>query len=672
MAKQLVHINDNSISRTVTSDYKKAICEYIWNGFDAKAITVELKYEADELGNITSMSITDDGEGIDRETLYETFGYYQDSIKKHSFQWSSQVKGNKGRGRYAFNCFAEKAEWDTVFNRKGDFLRHRLYINKGDNHHFDDGDESNLKIVHNRQTGTVVSFFNVNIQSDALEKEDFIEYLCKEYAVFLELNKAFGKQLLINGQRLDYTQVIAESEQKVFTVEVEGETQTFEATFIRWNNKMKENYSAYFLDEDKIEKYEKTTSFNRKDTEFHHSIYVESPYFNDFEFNETELDLFHSHKTPRDKVFVKLCAIIKEFLREKEKLFVRSIGAANLICRFEEKGIIPKNSQGMDRFIQEELKETITQIYSVEPRVFINIKDEQAKILVGLLAVILKTGNQEDLFSILKSVINLTDEERHELSCVLQHTELNYITKVIKELEDRCLKVSALKNAIYNPDYGADEVHDLQEMVPNMFWLFGEEYNIVTEAEPDFEEALTRYIDQIHKNTKGKSKSRRNKQKIDHPDKNKEMDIFAFRQSFEHNQIENIVVELKHPNIKLGEVELSQVKTYMNVITEQPMFNAPNMTWKFYLIGNEFDSSNFIVNEIKNSTHHGKQNLVQHIVTDNGVIYEIYVKPWSMIFNEFELRYKYLFDKLHLKRDGLKAAGAAKDKEELKATIQRK
>ena len=61
MAKQLVNINNNSISRAVTSDYKKAICEYIRNGFDAMATTVKLKYEADELGNITSMSITDNG-----------------------------------------------------------------------------------------------------------------------------------------------------------------------------------------------------------------------------------------------------------------------------------------------------------------------------------------------------------------------------------------------------------------------------------------------------------------------------------------------------------------------------------------------------------------------------------------------------------------------------------
>ena len=45
-----------------------------------------------------------------------------------------------------------------------------------------------------------------------------------------------------------------------------------------------------------------------------------------------------------------------------------------------------------------------------------------------------------------------------------------------------------------------------------MFWIFGEEYNIVTESEPDFEEVLTRYIDKVHQSKNGKSKSRRNKQ----------------------------------------------------------------------------------------------------------------------------------------------------------------
>lgn len=39
MAKQKVTLTDNSIKSGVTSDANKAICEYIWNGFDTKKRT---------------------------------------------------------------------------------------------------------------------------------------------------------------------------------------------------------------------------------------------------------------------------------------------------------------------------------------------------------------------------------------------------------------------------------------------------------------------------------------------------------------------------------------------------------------------------------------------------------------------------------------------------------
>ena len=33
-----VIVNNNSIRNGVTNDYKLAICEYLWNGFDAESI----------------------------------------------------------------------------------------------------------------------------------------------------------------------------------------------------------------------------------------------------------------------------------------------------------------------------------------------------------------------------------------------------------------------------------------------------------------------------------------------------------------------------------------------------------------------------------------------------------------------------------------------------------
>jgi len=55
------------------------------------------------------------------------------------------------------------------------------------------------------------------------------------------------------------------------------------------------------------------------------------------------------------------------------------------------------------------------------------------------------------------------------------------------------------------------------------------------------------------------------------------------RQDHENNVIDNIVVELKNPTVKLGATQLDQVKTYMRVIRRLDQFNAPNMvgnsTW---------------------------------------------------------------------------------------------
>lgn len=229
--------------------------------------------------------------------------------------------------------------------------------------------------------------------------------------------------------------------------------------------------------------------------------------------------------------------------------------------------------------------------------------------------------------------------------------------------------VSALKAMVFDTTLNAYEVPDIQEMVSKAFWLFGEQYNIVTEAEPDFQQALEAYLEQIckSKKTKGVSKSRANKDKIDHPDVNKEMDIFAFRQNNHSQIIENIVVELKRPNVDLGEVEVSQVKSYMGLIYAEPRFNSPDAQWTFILVGNKLDKTGYISREIKNSAIWGKRNLIQH-VEDSGQHYDIYVRTWSSIFDDFEIRHKFLLDKLEMKRKELTAQ--YKDKEDLHKIVK--
>ncbi|SFQ78181.1 ATP-binding protein [Flavobacterium akiainvivens] len=67
------------------SDYKKAIAEYIWNGFDANASIIYIDFNANEVGYLHDFSITDNGHGISMETISETFGNFMVSLKATSF-----------------------------------------------------------------------------------------------------------------------------------------------------------------------------------------------------------------------------------------------------------------------------------------------------------------------------------------------------------------------------------------------------------------------------------------------------------------------------------------------------------------------------------------------------------------------------------------------------------
>ena len=655
MAKRKVNITNNSISNTVTKDINKAICEYLWNGFDANASQLSIKYTKNAF-NITSLEILDNGEGIDRSSLQETFGCFQDSQKLHTYQWSSQVKGKKGKGRYSFNCFASKADWVTVYkDKESHYIRHKITIKKGDNQNYDDN-EQETKPSSVKKTGTTVSFSDINLPSDFFDSEVFLDYLKKEFAVFLFLNKAQFKEILINGEKLDYEDVIEDSDNKVIQIEGDRTTFYFNVTYIRWKEKMKENYCMYFLDSSQTEKYEKTTTFNNKDTKFHHSLYISSDYFNHFVDDATgEKNLFGTDNTsPKDKVFKTLVKKLKRFLEEKQKKYVAEVASKKLLEKYQSKGIIRQPQNDYDKILVEDLKKTISAMYEVQPKIFTNLQDDQAKTLVGVVELLLQTDKREDLISIMESVVKLSDDERHNLASVLKTTDLARITDTIRLIQNRIRTISALKVAV-KPENGMNEVDDLQKLVEQSFWIFGEEYNIVTQAEPDFNQALMEYLDKLYDTVPGISKSNYSKDKIEHPDVNKEMDIFAFRQNIQSSTIDNIVVELKHPTVKLGEKELSQVKTYMNVIMRDSRFNASNMRWKFYLVGNNFDSSNYIHNEMRNAINWGKKNLVCH-VDNNGIQYEIFVIKWSELFADFEIRHNFLLKKLEMKRDELSVA----------------
>lgn len=59
----------------------KSICEYVWNGFDAKATQVIVEASENILGNISFIKVVDNGYGIARNQLDDKFRPFFQSEK---------------------------------------------------------------------------------------------------------------------------------------------------------------------------------------------------------------------------------------------------------------------------------------------------------------------------------------------------------------------------------------------------------------------------------------------------------------------------------------------------------------------------------------------------------------------------------------------------------------
>jgi hypothetical protein len=411
MNKHTAKITTKSIEQSgLPNDYKKAIAEYIWNGFDARATEVRLNFDGNELGRISAFSISDNGTGIPLESIDETFGNFLDSNKRDPFNKDSYQRGRKGKGRYAFSTFANSCSWETTFKGPDDkILQYNIVINKGDLQNYTIAD---TKIIRTSTTGTVVNFYDFfDLSTKSLSIKDFEDYLSGEFGWFLFLNRDRECKILINGSELAYDEIIGDSAEIIHEI---GDDK-FKIVFIRWNLKIGDKYYFYFLSQNQKESAKKHTSFNNKAIEFHHSVYIESTFFDDFQ--ETADDdpvLGFSGKNQSDPSFRSLVKALTTHVADKEKDFVRDVQADRLINEFTAKGIFPDS-----KIKAAGLESVVKEIYCAEPRIFQSSNNQQIKTIIGFLNLLLATDQGPNLLEVIESVVDLTDEERDNLGRVL-------------------------------------------------------------------------------------------------------------------------------------------------------------------------------------------------------------------------------------------------------------
>jgi len=639
-----VEVDTKGIKNRLKS-YKafKAISEYIWNGFDAGASEINIDFSFDEqIGNINSLSISDNGSGIDSSLLKDKFKPVLKSEKKdlQNNNSSSLLHGKNGLGRLTFYHFATNAIWTTTYKKGNTYREYSINVNSDT---LDDYNETVPVNSSSCKSKTVVTFHGFDVKFSKQYFDSHVTtFLNKEFCWLLELNKSLGFCIKINGVLLDYESLVGDRDFK--TLSISG--YEFNINYTRWKSAPNSQPSRYiFTSSDDLTKHFQTTRFNRKGDSFHHSLTIKSNYFDTFIIGKLNGTKDHFNTSAIDNEFKELIRELDSFVRGKRTPLLHQF-AKELVEEYEKGGIFP-NFNSNDKYESlkaEDLKSTVKSLYEIEPAIFKELNKTQKKTFVGFLNLMLNGSEIDDLFVILESVVDLDSSQREKFSKQLNVTKLGNVIESIDLIVDRKRSVEDLRNLVFDKTLYAREVPHLQTKMEKCYWLLGEHLQLVTAAEPKFQEALDRYAYLL----RGEKCEPEDREVVEGEHKLKEMDLFLTTRTIYNDKIENIVVELKHPfNIKLGKKEIDQVFNYYNQIKSIDGFNTNQETWKFYLIGNKYDGSEYIEDQINNLKHLGEKYLAHR-----GK-YDIYVVLWEDLFTDFEIKHNFLLDKLSIQRNNL-------------------
>lgn len=450
MNSQTVEITSAGI-RKILNKYtpERAISEYIWNGFDAKATVIYINFDIDssDLDTVKSIRISDNGTGINYDELSFKFKKFYESQKRISSDNNDITRGKNGYGRFTFYKFARIAEWETFYKRGNEIFTYDIKISSET---LKDYSTSDPKIC-DRNTGTIVTFEEITSDISSVFVENvLIPYLKAEFAWFLAIKEDY--KIYVNGNELDYSSIIADSES--FSIQLspsEHHEGAFQCQYIRWNQKMNDEYSRfYFLNTELELKKTKTTLLNKKGDNFWHSIIVIDDFFDeincDNEISEDATSQLRLFDNPKDRrLYKELIAELNNYLKKKRRPFLKQ-QALILVDKYKEENVFPSfGANDWDIIRRENLEAFVKELYEVEPAVFMKLNKEQKKVFLELLNLVMDSGERYSLFKILDAVIELDSTDRTEFAKILEHTRLKQVISTIKIITDRLLTLENLK-----------------------------------------------------------------------------------------------------------------------------------------------------------------------------------------------------------------------------------
>lgn len=319
------------------------------------------------------------------------------------------------------------------------------------------------------------------------------------------------------------------------------------------------------------------------------------------------------------------------------------IFSAKKLEEFESRDLMP----AFDNFDLEVKKpiydEVVRSVIEFAPALVSSGNDSQKRILLELIFRLMDDdGNRETLYTILSSIVD--DENRDllkDLEEKLKKYGLRSILGTIGLVEKRLKLVSELRTMVYH-----DAKHylecDLQKIIEENFWIFGDEYSMVIGAEEDsFNKLRMNYCTKVL----GLAEE-------DIPEaiaSKKEVDLFICGQGSEGRKHRNLIVEIKKPSHKITIDNYGQLCGYRNIVKLMPEFNSEERnTWTFMLIYTDMNDhqrtllSEKVIDSISGAT------------IDSKPSWRIFMIKWADLLDEVTFRLNYVAHVLNTKKEKMR------------------
>lgn len=593
------------------------LSELIWNAFDEDATTVQIELSNSHLGGIDSIRITDDGGGMTRERADIAFSKVGDSWKNSPGKTSEggrPVHGRHGRGRYAAFSLGSVVHWTSTAPEVNGDNYSTIRVK---------GSRSNLNTFEVEEVdtsghpGTSVEIFSPTLEAiKAFDSPDSLRnHLLSEFALRLDRHPDFTIEFL--GQALDPDAAIAKK--TAINIEMpEGVEGQAELTIIEWNLSGVER-RLYLCDAGGTVTDERPPGIHAVGAEF--TAYLQ---WNGFTATQ-ELILEGDTETPAGKVLEAGRTALRSHLAKSSRQ-----READTVNRWKAEGVYPYESDPTSD-VERATRDTFNIVAMAASRTVDEAKSRSSKAMALSLLREAFENDPEALLPILRKFAQLPAARIEELQEVLERTTLSHLITLGRDIGDRVDFLNGLNALLFDKVTKKQmlERRELHRILAHETWLFGEEWSLTGDDER-LTEVLKKFLDRL-----GLDVELADQKPVLREDGSDAIPDLVLGRKLETREdfFSHLVVELKRPSHRISDSDVSQIRSYASAITNDERFYQQNVSWEFWLIGNETTRE---VDEFRN-----QEGLPVGLV-QNSKRYQIYVRTWAEVLGDASHRLKFV------------------------------